>query len=153
MITYIKINGFKSFHNFEMKFTPLTVIAGANASGKSNLFDALSLLSEMEFVVEMLLDKSIETKWGEKAPLKFNRLRYSLVIKRVLTDIGLPDIIVDSESLATINTNKDLDIYNLWSLPTKKPNFKFLLSEKNSTHVSILYSDESVKLGEKTVTN
>jgi len=109
--------------------------------------------SEMEFVVEMLLDKSIETKWGEKAPLKFNRLRYSLVIKRVLTDIGLPDIIVDSESLATINTNKDLDIYNLWSLPTKKPNFKFLLSEKNSTHVSILYSDESVKLGEKTVTN
>jgi predicted ATPase len=45
MITYIKINGFKSFHNFEMEFTPFTVIAGANASGKSNLFDALKLLS------------------------------------------------------------------------------------------------------------
>jgi predicted ATPase len=45
MITYLKINGFKSFQNFEMIFTPLTVIAGANASGKSNLFDALKLLS------------------------------------------------------------------------------------------------------------
>lgn len=47
MITYIKINGFKSFHNFEMEFTPLTVIAGTNAAGKSNLFDALKLLSAL----------------------------------------------------------------------------------------------------------
>jgi predicted ATPase len=47
MITYIKINGFKSFHHFEMEFTPLTVVAGANASGKSNLFDALKLLGRL----------------------------------------------------------------------------------------------------------
>jgi predicted ATPase len=47
MITYIKINGFKSFYNFEMEFTPFTVIAGTNASGKSNLFDALKLLSNL----------------------------------------------------------------------------------------------------------
>ncbi|MDI9878423.1 AAA family ATPase [Flectobacillus longus] len=47
MITYIKIDGFKSFQNFEMEFTPFTVIAGANASGKSNLFDALTLLSRL----------------------------------------------------------------------------------------------------------
>lgn len=47
MITYIKINGFKSFQDFEMTFTPLTVIAGVNASGKSNLFDALNLLSRL----------------------------------------------------------------------------------------------------------
>lgn len=47
MITYIKIDGFKSFHNFEMDFTPLTVIAGSNAAGKSNLFDAFRLLSDL----------------------------------------------------------------------------------------------------------
>ncbi|MDM8522189.1 AAA family ATPase [Desulfococcaceae bacterium HSG8] len=47
MITHIKITGFKSFHNFEMTFTPLTVVAGVNASGKSNLFDALHLLSRL----------------------------------------------------------------------------------------------------------
>jgi predicted ATPase len=47
MLTYIKINGFKSFHQFEMKFTPFTVIAGVNASGKSNLFDALKLLARL----------------------------------------------------------------------------------------------------------
>lgn len=45
MITYIYIDGFKSFQNFEMYFSPYTIIAGANASGKSNLFDALAILS------------------------------------------------------------------------------------------------------------
>lgn len=49
MITYIKIDGFKTFLNFEMYFSPFTVIAGVNAAGKSNLFDALSLLSELAY--------------------------------------------------------------------------------------------------------
>lgn len=47
MITFIKISGFKSFFDFEMTFTPFTVIAGVNATGKSNLFDALQLLSRL----------------------------------------------------------------------------------------------------------
>jgi predicted ATPase len=47
MITYIKINGFKSFHDFAMEFLPFTIIAGTNASGKSNLFDVLILLSNL----------------------------------------------------------------------------------------------------------
>ena len=47
MITKIEIDGFKSFSQFEMEFTPLTVIAGTNASGKSNLFDALHLLASL----------------------------------------------------------------------------------------------------------
>ena len=47
MITKIEINGFKTFHDFKMEFAPLTVIVGANASGKSNLFDALQLLSRL----------------------------------------------------------------------------------------------------------
>lgn len=45
MITHIEIDGFKSFNQFKMDFTPLTVIAGVNAAGKSNLFDALGLIS------------------------------------------------------------------------------------------------------------
>ncbi len=47
MITNIKINGFKSFQDFEMEFTPLTVIAGENGTGKTNLFDAIKLLSRL----------------------------------------------------------------------------------------------------------
>lgn len=114
MITYIKINGFKSFHNFEMESRPLTIVAGTNASGKSNLFDSLKLLSgladtdnirkafkdqrgefielftqlgveqyatQMDFCVEMLVNKHLIDAWGNSASLKYTRLRYELKIK------------------------------------------------------------------------
>lgn len=140
MITYLKINGFKSFHNFEMEFTPFTVIAGANASGKSNLFDALTLLSrlaetdnlkrafseqrgefielftqygddnyasEMEFVVEMLVNKNIKDAWGNEAKLKYTRLKYELSIKRVTNSSGIQDLVVSKENLLKLNHQED----------------------------------------------
>lgn len=141
MITYLKISGFKSFHNFEMEFSPLTVVAGTNASGKSNLFDALMLLSnlaetdnikrafkdqrgeflelftqygennfakEMEFVVEMLVNKKITDAWGNKANLKYTRLRYELKIRRYTNDSGIEDIEVSYESLVNLKHQDDL---------------------------------------------
>jgi predicted ATPase len=59
MITKIFIDGFKSFKDFEMEFTPLTVVAGSNASGKSNLFDALQLLAR-------LAEVDLKTAFGEQ---------------------------------------------------------------------------------------
>ncbi len=38
MITKLEINGFKTFENFEIAFSPFVIIAGSNGSGKSNLF-------------------------------------------------------------------------------------------------------------------
>lgn len=139
MITRIKINGFKSFQNFEMAFTPLTIVAGVNASGKSNLFDALQLLSrlaetdlktafseqrgnpielftqygedwyarEMDFIVEMLVNRKIEDNWGGKAELNSTRLRYRLVIARELNNLGIDDLAVKHESLEKIKAEDD----------------------------------------------
>jgi predicted ATPase len=139
MITHIKINGFKSFSNFEMTFTPLTVIAGVNASGKSNLFDALKLLSrlaetdlktafseqrgnadelftqyddddyatEMQFTVEMLVDRNIKDNWGGTAELNNTRLRYSLSIARVLSEHGFQNLTIAHESLEKIKPEDD----------------------------------------------
>jgi predicted ATPase len=45
MLTRIEISGFKSFEKFGLDLRPLTAIVGPNASGKSNLFDALRFLS------------------------------------------------------------------------------------------------------------
>lgn len=45
MLTRIEIDGFKSFENFGLDLQPFTAVVGANASGKSNLFDALRFLS------------------------------------------------------------------------------------------------------------
>ena len=47
MITRIEISGFKTFTDFAVDLAPFTVIAGANASGKSNLLDALQLVKEV----------------------------------------------------------------------------------------------------------
>src|SRR5271168_2425842 len=45
MLTRIEIDGFKTFEGFGLDLKPLTAIVGPNASGKSNLFDALRFLS------------------------------------------------------------------------------------------------------------
>ncbi|SNQ46784.1 hypothetical protein FRACA_1550014 [Frankia canadensis] len=44
MLTRIEIDGFKTFHNFSLDLSPFLVIVGQNASGKSNLFDAIRLI-------------------------------------------------------------------------------------------------------------
>ena len=47
MLTRIEIDGFKTFEGFGMNLGPFMVILGPNASGKSNLFDAIRLLSHL----------------------------------------------------------------------------------------------------------
>ena len=47
MLTRIEIDGFKTFEGFQMDLGPLLVVVGPNASGKSNLFDAIRLLSHL----------------------------------------------------------------------------------------------------------
>lgn len=47
MLTRVEIDGFKSFRAFSADLLPFQVILGPNAAGKSNLFDALHLLSRL----------------------------------------------------------------------------------------------------------
>ncbi|WP_306545206.1 AAA family ATPase [Malikia spinosa] len=45
MLTRLEIDGFKTFENLVIDLLPFTVVLGSNAAGKSNLFDAIRLLS------------------------------------------------------------------------------------------------------------
>jgi predicted ATPase len=47
MLTRIEIDGFKTFEGFAVDLGPFLVTLGPNASGKSNLFDAVRLLSRL----------------------------------------------------------------------------------------------------------
>lgn len=47
MLTRLKIEGFKNLRGVDLRFGPLTCIAGQNGVGKSNLFDAIELLSNL----------------------------------------------------------------------------------------------------------
>lgn len=94
MITYIKINGFKSFHEFEMEFTPLTIIAGTNASGKSNLFDALKLLSnlaETDNIKKAFKDQrgdflELFTQYGEEKYSREMSFCVEMLVNKKITD-------------------------------------------------------------------
>lgn len=62
MITRIKIDGFKSLVDTELYFGPFTCIVGANAIGKSNLFDALAFLSNLADKTIIEAAKSIRSE-------------------------------------------------------------------------------------------
>ena len=47
MITRIEIDGFKTFDRFALDLRPFTAVVGPNASGKSNLFDAIRFVSRL----------------------------------------------------------------------------------------------------------
>lgn len=47
VITRIEIDGYKSFDDFALDLPPFTVLVGANASGKSNLLEAVDLLGQL----------------------------------------------------------------------------------------------------------
>ena len=78
MITYIKIHGFKSFHNFEMEFT-----------------------------VEMLVNRKVKDNWGGEVDVKYTRLRYQLRIKREFNTIGFESLSIVKEYLENFKHNED----------------------------------------------
>jgi hypothetical protein len=47
MLTRLKVNGFKNLVDTEVFLGPFTCVAGANGTGKSNLFDAIRFLSAL----------------------------------------------------------------------------------------------------------
>ena len=47
MLTRLQVEGFKNLRQVDLRFGPLTCIAGRNGVGKSNLFDAIALLSDL----------------------------------------------------------------------------------------------------------
>ncbi len=47
MLTRLKVTGFKNLVDVDVRFGPFTCIAGVNAVGKSNLFDAIQFLSAL----------------------------------------------------------------------------------------------------------
>lgn len=47
MLTRLRVSGFKSLADAEVRFGPFTCIAGTNGSGKSNLFDAVLFLRDL----------------------------------------------------------------------------------------------------------
>ncbi len=101
MLKRIKIRGYKSLVNLELNLTPLSVIVGSNASGKSNFLDALYLLSQI--TTSQSLDEVFDPPYrgqplesftfgdeGIKSLLKKEKVSFSIEV-----DVQLSSNIVD----------------------------------------------------------
>src|SRR5882724_10382429 len=51
MLTRLRLTNFKSFVDEEIELAPLTLLVGANASGKSNLLDAIWFLHGLSLLL------------------------------------------------------------------------------------------------------
>ena len=47
MLTRLRVSGFKNLGEVDLRFGPFTCIAGRNGAGKSNVFDAITLLADL----------------------------------------------------------------------------------------------------------
>lgn len=99
MITRIEIDGFKSFHNFAVNLRPFQVLVGGNGVGKSNLFDAIMLLSHLARY-DNLYDAFYQVRSGNIGELftrhpngdRSTKMRFAvemLIDKSIRDDLGI----------------------------------------------------------------
>ena len=62
---------------------------------------------QMTIEVDLLLPREIQDDWGEKAPIKFNRLTYSIAIRRQTDQSGRMTLAVEREELKPIRRGTD----------------------------------------------
>lgn len=95
MLTRVQVRGYKSLRRVDIQLDQMAVVFGANTAGKSNLFDALSLLSRM--VTLPNLDVAFEKHRG--APLE----------AFMFGERGLEDVLAAPSARFTIEVDVVLD--------------------------------------------
>jgi predicted ATPase len=135
MITRLEVDGFKSLRDFAVDLEPFTVFIGPNSAGKSNILDALALLSRLasQPIAEAFKQgrgKSIDqfSRHGSETSetIRFaaeflahgdlppepgkklqSRFRYELTIKRRLLRSGAEKLVAREERLRGMRRDED----------------------------------------------
>lgn len=99
MLTRLRVCGFKSLADAEIRFGPFTCIAGTNGSGKSNLFDAILFLRDLaDHSIIEAAHRVRDRTGGKKADLRalFTRTTQGSVSNIVLeADLVVPNEVID----------------------------------------------------------
>ncbi len=133
MITRLEVDGFKSLRNFSVDLEPFTVFIGPNSAGKSNVMEALGLLSRLTRmpVIEAfkggrgkVIDQFTRTGSGHVNAMQFaaefisyepfprpehfqSRYRYELTIELQETSRGLQRLQVRQERFLAMHQDAD----------------------------------------------
>ena len=102
MLKRVYIEGYKSLHKVEVRLSPLTLLFGPNAAGKSNFLDALLLLSKL--VTSRTLKEAFDPPYRGKPLESFTigekglkgMVQQERLVFSIEADLELSDAVVDS---------------------------------------------------------
>ena len=100
MLTRLQVSGFKNLVDVDVRFGPFTCIAGANGTGKSNLFDAIQFLSRLASDTFADAAASIRAEDDKASSIQslFHRLgndyadKISFTAEMIVPDEGVDDL-------------------------------------------------------------
>ena len=109
MITRLQIDGFKNLVKTDIRFGPFTCIAGTNAVGKSNLFDAIRFLSDLTSKTLVDAAGSVRSEGQRNSDIRdlFHRVneKYSenmrFSIEMIIPKSGVDDLGQNAEATTT----------------------------------------------------
>jgi predicted ATPase len=97
VLTRLQIDGFKNLRGVDLRFGPLTCIAGRNGVGKSNLFDAIALLSDLASMPLVKAATRVRGTGGRLAGIEqlFGRYGDAPPVIRLAADMVVPRLASD----------------------------------------------------------
>lgn len=95
MITRLKVSGFKNLADVDIRFGAFTCIAGVNAVGKSNLFDAIKFLSDLSD--RPLIDAAMSVRDAESKSADVRSLFRKFKDKKGSTSNHVEEILFEVE--------------------------------------------------------
>ena len=123
MITELRLRNWKSFFDATLFIDPITVIIGTNASGKSNIFDALKLLSALASPID-IMDIAKIVRGGAEGIIRRGEQMCNLTItmegdkssEQLIYEVALAfdeqrNIYIKDESLILATTKKNLVMF------------------------------------------
>ena len=123
MITELRLRNWKSFFDATLFIDPITVIIGTNASGKSNIFDALKLLSALASPID-IMDIAKNVRGGAEGIIRRGEQMCNLTItmegdkssEQLIYEVALAfddqrNIYIKDERLILAKTKKNLVMF------------------------------------------
>lgn len=137
MISRIKIDGFKSLVNTELYFGPFTCIAGANAIGKSNFFDALTFLSNLADKTIVEAAKSVRSENQKHSNLRDIFFRSGAQYKATMS--FEVDMLIQNRGIDDLGQTAEATITSL------RYTLRLRLNEDNATYEPITIDQETLE--------
>ena len=109
MLTRLKVSGFKNLVDVDVRFGRFTCVAGANGTGKSNLFDAIQFLSRLADDTLLNAALAVRAESGRSTDLRHLFRRYgdrfddriTFEVEMIVPPAGIDDLGQPAEASIT----------------------------------------------------